>query len=122
MAGLLRKVTGWVSPASALRRAQQLIEEGNRAEAFPLLAKAANAGNAEAEYLVGRAYLEAGGVPRSPTEAARWLEKSAAHGYVAAQSLLGAVYLQGISAPADLPYHASACGRSRRVSGPLVRM
>ena len=88
MAGLFAKVAGWMSPASGLRRAQKLIEDGNRAEAFPLLAKAANAGSAEAEYLVGRAYLEAGGVPPSPVEAVRWLERAANHGYVAAQSLV----------------------------------
>jgi len=81
MIGLVDRLAGGFSPSAALRRAQRLIEEGKRAEAMPLLARAANARIAEAEYLVGRAYLEAGGVPPSPVEAARWLERAAQQGY-----------------------------------------
>lgn len=74
MAGLFARLTGWVSPPPAkLRRAKRLIEGGERAAAFPLLAAAARAGIAEAEFLVARAYLEAGGVPPSGAEAVRWL-------------------------------------------------
>ncbi|MDA8248441.1 MAG: tetratricopeptide repeat protein, partial [Rhodospirillales bacterium] len=97
MAGVFGRLIGLGSAGGALKRAQALAEQGKRAEAFPLLAKAAQGGIAEAEYLVGRAYLEAAGVPRSATEATRWLEKAAEHGYVEAQSLLGAVYLSGIT-------------------------
>ena len=99
MAGLLDTMTGWASsPATKLRRARRLIDAGERhAEAFPLLAKAANAGIAEAEYLVGRAYLEGAGVPPSGAEAARWLERAANRGYLDAQSMLAALYIHGVA-------------------------
>jgi uncharacterized protein len=71
MAGVLQKVAGWTSsPAGKLRRAKKLIEIGDRAAAFPLLAAAARSEIAEAEFLVARAYMEAGGVPPSGAEAA----------------------------------------------------
>ena len=89
MAGLLHKVAGWaLSPAAKLRHAKRLIEAGDRPAAFPLLAAAARAGIAEAEFLVARAYMEAGGVPPSGAEAVRWLERAANHGYLEAQSTL----------------------------------
>ena len=70
MTGVLGKVTGWMSsPSAKLRRAQRLLDEGHRAEAFPLLARVAQTGNAEAEFLVARAYLEGSGVPPNATEA-----------------------------------------------------
>ena len=101
MAGLIGRLAGLGSAGGAFKRARRLIEAGKRAEAFPLLAKAAQSGIAEAEYLVGRAYLEAAGVPPSAQEAARWLEKAAERGYVDAQSLLGALYVHGVSGAAE---------------------
>ncbi len=56
---------GLGSPAATLRRAVRLSEEGKAAEAFPLLARVAKMGNAEAEYRVARCYLEGSGVPAS---------------------------------------------------------
>ena len=85
------------SPASKLRKAQKLIEQGRRPEAFPLLASAASAGLAEAEFLVARCYLEGAGVPGSAVEGARWLERSANQGYVEAQYLLAALYVHGVA-------------------------
>jgi TPR repeat protein len=97
MAGLLQKLSGWTSsPAGKLRRAKRLIEAGDRAGAFPLLASAASRGVAEAEFLVARAYMEGGGVPPSGPEAVRWLERAATHGYLEAQSTLAAMYIHGI--------------------------
>ena len=105
MAGLLGRLAGRGSPAAGLRRAQELIDDGRGAEAFPLLAKAAQAENAEAEFQVARSYLEGAGVPPSPPEGARWLERAANHGYAAAQSLLAALYVHGVA-----PQPASAAG------------
>src|SRR5580704_14056727 len=75
------------SPAAALRRALRLTEQGRGVEAFPLLTRAAKAGIAEAEYRVGRCYLEGASVPPSRREGARWLERAAVQGHVEAQSL-----------------------------------
>ena len=86
--GLLDRLPVTLSSAAALRRAVRLIEQGNAKQAFPLLSRAARAGIAEAEYRVGRCYLEGVGVPPSRTEGARWLERAANQGYVDAQAQL----------------------------------
>jgi TPR repeat protein len=90
-------LTGLGSPAAALRRAVRLSEEGKAAEAFPLLARAAKAGNAEAEYRVARSYLEGSGVPASRAEGARWLERAAGRGHIEAQTLLAALCVNGLA-------------------------
>ena len=55
------------SPATALRRAVRLGEEGEAAEAFPLLTRSPRrAGIPDAEYRVARCYLEGSGVPGEP--------------------------------------------------------
>lgn len=94
--GVLDRLVGLVSPAAALRRAIQLSEQGKYAESFPLLSLAAKAGIFDAEYRVARAYLEGSGVPSSRAEGARWLQRAASHGCVEAQSLLAALFLQGL--------------------------
>jgi TPR repeat protein len=93
---LLDRLIGLASPAAALRRAIGLSERGRAPEAFPLLTRSARAGIAEAECLVARSYLEGAGVPPSRAEGARWLERAAAHGYVEAQSMLGALCVHGL--------------------------
>ena len=60
---LLDRVLANVSPAAALRRGVQLSEQGDVKQAFPLLVRAARAGIAEAEFRLGRCYMEGAGVP-----------------------------------------------------------
>ena len=67
------------------------------AEAFPLVARAARAGFADAEFWVAQSYLEGSGVPASRPEGVRWLKRAAAHGSVDAQALLSSLYLQGLA-------------------------
>src|SRR5579863_7259513 len=97
---ILNRLASLASPDIALRRAVQLAERGKEAEAFPLLAVAARAGIGEAEYRVGRAYLEGAGVPPSRSEGAYWLERAATHNHVEAQGFLAALYVSGLAAPA----------------------
>jgi TPR repeat protein len=91
------RLIGLGSPADALRRAIELIEQEKFAAAFPLLTRAAKAGIPDAEYRVARAYLEGAGVPASQTEGARWLERAASHGCVEALSLLAALCVRGLA-------------------------
>jgi hypothetical protein len=98
---LLDRLLVPLSPAAALRRAVRLTEQGNIKQAFPLLTRAALAGIAEAEYRVGRCYLEGAGVPPSRTEGARWLERAANQGYVEAQAQLATLAIHGLTASAD---------------------
>jgi len=92
----LDRLSGLLSPAAGLRRAVLLAESGKSNEAFPLMAAAARAGVVEAEYLVGRCYMEGTGVPPSRVEGVRWLLLAADHGNADAQGLLAALYVAGL--------------------------
>ncbi|MBX9823644.1 MAG: SEL1-like repeat protein [Xanthobacteraceae bacterium] len=94
---IVDRLIGLASPAAALSRAVQLIEQQQFAAAFPLLTRAAKAGIPDAEYRVARCYLEGAGVPPSRAEGAWWLERAASHGCVEAQSLLAALYVHGLA-------------------------
>jgi uncharacterized protein len=52
-------------------------------------------GDAEAQYQLGRLYLQGEGVPKDPITAARWLQLSADKGDARAQALLGEMLLKG---------------------------
>ena len=93
---LLDRVLANVSPAAALRRGVQLSEQGDLKQAFPLLVRAARAGIAEAEFRLGRCYMEGAGVPTSRVEGARWLERAANQGYVEAQARLATLSIYGL--------------------------
>ena len=84
-----------------MRRAVRLTEQGDAKQAFPLLTRAARAGIAEAEYRVGRCYLEGAGVPPSRAEGARWLERAANQGYVEAQAQLATLFVHGLASVAN---------------------
>ncbi|MDX8482051.1 tetratricopeptide repeat protein [Mesorhizobium sp. VK24D] len=94
---ILDRLTGRIHPALALRRAIQLSDSGKSAEAFALMAIAARAGIAEAEYRIGRCYLEGSGVPPSQSEGARWLRRAAGRGSRDAQALLAALHVAGLA-------------------------
>src|SRR5579862_1123852 len=85
-----------MSATASLRRAVRLTDRGDRKTAFPLLVRAARAGIPEAEFRIGRCYLEGAGVPPSRANGVRWLEKAATRGYVEAQALLATLCLNGM--------------------------
>src|SRR5580658_37737 len=85
-----------ISATASLRRAARLTDRGDRKSAFPLLVRAARAGIPEAEFRIGRCYLEGAGVPPSRGNGVRWLEKAATQGYVEAQALLATLCLNGM--------------------------
>src|SRR6185312_14384498 len=93
---LLDVILSPFSASASLRRAAWLSDRGDRHAAFPLLSRAARAGLAEAEFRVGRCYLEGAGVPPSRGDGVRWLEKAAKQGYTEAQALLATLCLNGM--------------------------
>src|ERR1700733_16644 len=96
-----------LSPAAALRRGLRQFEQGQMRDAFVLLSRAARAGIPEAEFRVGRCYLEGAGVPPSRTDGVRWVERAATKGYVEAQALLATLCLHGMGPGfADAGVHA----------------
>jgi TPR repeat protein len=74
---------------------------GKTGPAFQLYARAGRTGLAEAEYRVGRCYLDGVGVPPSRAEGIRWLERAADHDHVEAQSQLAIIYLHGAAGAPD---------------------
>src|SRR6201995_2695110 len=94
--GLLDFILSPFSASAALRRAVRLTDRGERRAAFPLLSRAAQAGIAEAEFRIGRCYLEGAGVPPSRADGARWLERAANQGYVEAQAQLATLAVHGL--------------------------
>jgi TPR repeat protein len=56
-------------------------------------------GDAEAQYQLGRLYLEGNGTMRDPRQAARWLQLAASKGQCQAQALLGDMLFQGKLVP-----------------------
>jgi TPR repeat protein len=97
----LERVQAVFSPTAALRRGATLMAAGKTGPAFQLYARAGRTGLAEAEYRVGRCYLDGVGVPPSRAEGIRWLERAADHGHVEAQSQLAIIYLHGTAGAPD---------------------
>ena len=82
----------------ALERWQKAAEQ-NDPEAVKWCQKAANEGNAEAQYQLGRAYEFGWGVPRNGAEAIKWFRKAAEQGNADAERELGWCYAGGLFVP-----------------------
>ncbi len=63
----------------------------------------AKRGDAEAQYLVGMAYLEGRQVPRDPAEGIRWLRHAASQRHVQGRFALATLYREGRGVPQNLP-------------------
>src|SRR6185437_1100608 len=93
---MTNRLFGGLLAARALRRGVRQAEKGNPKGAFQLLSRAARAGIPEAEFRIGRCYLEGAGVPPSRPDGVRWVERAAEQGYVEAQALLATLSLHGM--------------------------
>jgi tetratricopeptide (TPR) repeat protein len=82
------RVQAMFSAKAAVRAGDALFAGGNAAAAFRLYARAARTRLPEAEYRVGRCYLEGAGVPLCVAEAIIWLERAGHHQHLEAQALL----------------------------------
>lgn len=108
----------WLSsPALAdIERARDAMEEGRFETARTLLMPAANAGNADAEELIGVMFAMGLGVPKDDQRAFEWYLRSSMKGHPGAQSGIGWYYEtgRGLEAPdlvrAYLWYALSAIG------------
>lgn len=68
-------------------------------QALPCLEKAANAGNTDAQAMMGVLYFRGNGVKQNDSEAARWFEKAARAGNPDAQTFMGVMNLEGRGVP-----------------------
>ncbi len=107
-------------PASAQPRVQ---DELNRAKAALQLKRfdeaarrfggLAEAGNAEAQFYMGRLTAMGTGVPQDTEKATEWFRRAAEQGHVEAQAVLGLHYMQGLGVPVS---YAEAARWSRRAA------
>ncbi|MDR1311560.1 MAG: SEL1-like repeat protein [Burkholderiaceae bacterium] len=76
--------------------ARQLLRQGKEREAFTVMEKAADAGDAEMQYLVGQTYYWGDGpVARQIDTALRWMRKAAEQGHIEAQFNLSVALTNG---------------------------
>ncbi|MGA8551147.1 MAG: sel1 repeat family protein, partial [Stellaceae bacterium] len=85
LAGLLARLTVFTAGRAS----------ANEAASFRRLAKAAQAGDCEAQYELGQCYLHGTGVLRNPADAAFWYRRAAEQGHCQAQYRLSLVYFKG---------------------------
>ena len=100
---LISSVQTLMKIALRLIRVAFFVLFGLQIIAAPLddLRQKAEAGDAEAQYNLGRTYYLGNGVPKDLTEAVKWYSRAAEQGFAPAQVNLGNMYSRGEGAPKD---------------------
>lgn len=89
------------TPEELVEQGKKHIENENYTEAMACFQKAAEKGNAEAEYNIADLYWGGLGVEEDYETAAEWLKKAAENDYPEAQNALAALYYNGMGVPQD---------------------
>ena len=71
------------------------------AQALADLRASAEAGDAEAQFILGGIYITGVGVPQDAAEAVAWYRRAAEQGHARAQYNLGGMYREGVGVPQD---------------------
>jgi len=89
--------------ASGLAQQSQIEERVGalRFQDIPSLARKAESGDAEAQYMLGRAYYLGQAVARDYGEALKWFRKAADQSYALAEFSLAGIYVEGNGVPKD---------------------
>lgn len=87
----------------SFKTGEDLFNKQKYLEALPYLEDAANKGNDEAQFLVGKMYHQALGVSIDDAKAIQWYKKSANQGNPKAQNNLGTMYLYGVGTNVNYP-------------------
>ena len=74
-------------------------EHSPAAQALADLRASAEAGDAEAQFILGGMYVTGVGVPQDAAEAVAWYRRAAEQGYARAQYNLGVIYAEGVGGP-----------------------
>jgi len=102
--------SGWASDVAD--RCQQLCENGQYEQAFPVCSKAAEQGNVNAQFFLGWMYDSGEGIRQDHAKAVRWYRKAAEQGNALAQYNLGLMYYSGQGVQQDyaeaLKWHRKA--------------
>lgn len=86
---------------AGLNEGLDALRQRDYARAAKELRPLADAGNAEAQYRVGRMYEFGAGYPKDVAQAIAWYRKAASKGHVAAMEQLGELYSIGEDVPRD---------------------
>lgn len=81
------------------KEGEQACKDKNYLEALKLLSKAAEYGNAGAQYYLGAMYMDGLGLEKDYSEAVKWFRKAAVQGNAKAQNNLGLMYNRGNGVP-----------------------
>jgi TPR repeat protein len=88
-------VSAWAGPQEDYRKGWEYFQAKDYAEAVKLYRKAAEQGNASAQFNLGNMYSNGEGVTPDDTEAVKWYRKAADQGHASAQLNLGNMYDNG---------------------------
>jgi hypothetical protein len=104
---LARRWSGANAPAATqsanVAGSPQNVSRRNKDDDSPeAVRKLADAGNADAQWLMGVRYHNGDGVRQDDTQAAHWFLRAAEQGHASAQATLGAYYWAGRGVPQDL--------------------
>ena len=94
----------WADSPTALEEFKKGISfelAGKYIEAAKWFRRAADQGNADAQYYLGQMLRTGQGIPHGYSEAARWYRRAAEQGHVIAQYILGLMYRLGQGVPRD---------------------
>ena len=103
---------------SAPSPAQQASES---LKSFGKIKSQAEAGNAEAQYDLGRCFYNGDGVSKNATQAALWFRKAADQRHVKAQFNLGVCYANGEGVPRDSTEAARWCRKAAEQGLPVAQ-
>ena len=97
---LLCPLPGLVS-AGELNAAMEAIGSGEYSRGVEMLGPLAQQGDAEAQYLLGRAYAHGQGITADSDIALKWLQMAALQRHYAAANTLGKIYASGLGVKQD---------------------
>ena len=86
---------------SPFEKGLRYYDNGNYTEAVKWFRKAAERGDADAQFMLGTFYENGEGVSQDYQEAVKWYRKAAEQGNADAQFLLGGLYATGQGVPQD---------------------
>lgn len=84
-----------------LAAGQEQLERGEYLGALKSLGKSAHDGNSEAQYLIGKIFLEGKGMKANPEDAAYWFRKAAQNGHAPSQLAIAHCFMDGIGVQQD---------------------
>ena len=88
--------------SSDFEQGLKFFYDNDYANAARCFIKAAEQGDAEAQFCLGNMYAEGHGVPRDEQQSTSWFRRAAEQGFTPAQVNLGVMYTQGQGVEPDL--------------------